>query len=217
VLSHAAHVDVDIRTLVADREDFAVQHLMLRYETLFRSLALAATILASSATASMASLSLTVGNFNFFVDGCSLAPTDCSNLTLTAQGGGVSISAAGPLVASTQDLSFTLFITPLNGAEISNLSGILIGGAGATFGWVITDANGAGLLDLPAGSATASIGQFAPQSGYIEVTLDLNAQLGGPIFSFLVSAVPAPASLLVFLTGLAGLVGVGASRRGQAA
>jgi hypothetical protein len=191
---------------------------MLRYETLFRSLALAAAILASSATASMASLSLTVGNFNFYVDGCSLAPADCSNLTLTAQGGGgVSISAAGPLVTSPQDLSLALFITPLNGAEISSLSGILIGGAGATFGWVITDANGADLLNLPAGSATATISQFAPQLGYIEVTLDLNAELGGPIFSFLVSAVPAPASLLVFLTGLAGLVGVGASRRGQAA
>ncbi|GGC53116.1 hypothetical protein GCM10011504_34320 [Siccirubricoccus deserti] len=193
-----------------------MQNFTKRFKSLRRSL-LAAAILAFSAPASMAAVSLTVGNFDFYIDGCSLTPTDCSNLTLTAHGsGGVSISAPGALVANGDDLSFTLFITPLNGVEIAQLSGILINGAGATFGWIINDAYGSGLVDLPAGSATASSNQFAPQSDYIEVTLDLNAENGGPIHSFIVSAVPAPASVLVFLVGLAGLIGAGVSRRASA-
>jgi hypothetical protein len=178
----------------------------------------AAAILAASATASMAAVSLTVGNLQFYIDGCSLTPDDCSNLTLTPQGaGGISISAPGSLVALGQDLSFELFITPLNGAEISSLRGILIGGSGASFGWVLIDANGSGLPDTLTGSGTVRHSEFTPQVEYIQISLDLNAELGGPILSLQLVTVPAPASLMVFLVGLLGLAGFGVARRGQAA
>ncbi len=109
-----------------------------------------------------------------------------------------------PLVPLGQDLFVELFVEALNNTLIPGWTLALVGGGSA--GETIQDGGiTTGLGGTTVGANGSATLRFAPQmSLYIEK--DLNATLGEITAVIQALAIPAPASLLIFAAGLAGLV-----------
>lgn len=167
--------------------------------------------------------SLTVGGtmYTWFgLSACSTAAL-CSNAQVVANVGNTGIElrpVTGNLVSAGQDLSVTIQIDSLTGAPI-NSYGLTTGGTtNGSSGANIYAADGftqlTGTNAAAGGSSTVGIATSPPRTR-IYANLDATGNSGSITFvGMTVTTVPEPATLAIFATGLAGLIGL---RRRRAA